>query len=676
MAPASKVWSFIAYDPATKTMLCPPCGWRNVGKNATRGVDHVLKCTASLEANPGMVEVLRPPRSSTNRAGAAAPVTPAVLLHWRTMFATAMFEAGLPIGFFDTAAWRSVFLLVSGGTFDGPGSRGYISSVLLPVVARSSDDAVRRHLAAAQARAASIDGATFNHKGVINVVIYTPRPLLIGTARLGTEPSSAVNLRAALTGVLAGPMMAAALPQAQVAGGAVTAMQRFCGRGPQMLVTDSPSNMVRMRTEAVRAGAAVFSLGCAAHAGNLVARDAAKMPPFSSALRHAVSAAVFVTRCARAGALHIQSASNMTFNGRRVRSLKPYSRTRWVGQAVTVSAAQENMAALRLTLFSNGCAEHPFDVPASVTAAVEAASAAAIDQSVPFLRVLAAVVALLEGDGAPLSSYAGLFSTLRSSLDTHFLELPAATRQALQDSISKRFGAFSDPMAALAFYLDGFWTPARGRVAGLRWGEDGRTLPALRDAAVETLAGGDAGLLGALRSELSEVLAFLGQPEQEEACRVVHPLTWWRLSGECFPLWHPIAIRLFCLPPSAAGGERAFKALGHVFSPRRNRTASEHVDTLTRIMFNAASLRRRNPVTSFSRSSTEKKLLLFWEEHDAGAMAPGAAGGGGGGGGGAVDDEGGEADGDEEGGEYEEDDAPGSDLEPDEVDAFVNELLA
>lgn len=57
-------------------------------------------------------------------------------------------------------------------------------------------------------------------------------------------------------------------------------------------------------------------------------------------------------------------------------------------------------------------------------------------------------------------------------------------------------------------------------------GEYERTLPALGYAAVETLAGGDAGLLGALRSELSEVLAFLEQPEQEEACRVVHFLIW------------------------------------------------------------------------------------------------------------------------------------------------------
>jgi len=70
-----------------------------------------------------------------------------------------------------------------------------------------------------------------------------------------------------------------------------------------------------------------------------------------------------------------------------------------------------------------------------------------------------------------------------------------------------------------------------------------------------------------------------------------------------------------------------------------------------------------------------RTLLCFCEELDAEAKAHGAAGGGGGGGGGAVDDEGGRADSEEEGGEYEEDDAPGSDLEPDQVDAFVNELL-
>jgi len=93
-------------------------------------------------------------------------------------------------------------------------------------------------------------------------------------------------------------------------------------------------------------------------------------------------------------------------------------------------------------------------------------------------------------------------------------------------------------------------------------------------------------------------------------------------------------------------------------------------------MFNAASLPRRNPATSFSRSSTEKGLLRFCEELDSEAMAHGAAGGGGGGRGGAVADEGGEADSEEEGREDKEDDAPGSDLEPDQVDAFVNELLA
>ena len=88
--------------------------------------------------------------------------------------------------------------------------------------------------------------------------------------------------------------------------------------------------------------------------------------------------------------------------------------------------------------------------------------------------------ATLESDEAPLSSYAGLFATLRATLDTFFLELPLAARVGLQSSLSARFAAFSDPMVALAFYLDGIWGPTRGRVAGLLWtaraGEKGQSL--------------------------------------------------------------------------------------------------------------------------------------------------------------------------------------------------------
>jgi len=129
--------------------------------------------------------------------------------------------------------------------------------------------------------------------------------------------------------------------------------------------------------------------------------------------------------------------------------------------------AEENLPAMRHTLLSKANSDNPFPVPDSVTAALEPTSRHSFPQSMPSLKVLAAAVALIKADAAPLSSYAGLFATLRSALDTFFLELPLAARVGLHSSLSARFAAFSDPKVALGFYLDGFWGPARGRVAGL-----------------------------------------------------------------------------------------------------------------------------------------------------------------------------------------------------------------
>ncbi|KAK1868717.1 hypothetical protein I4F81_011200 [Pyropia yezoensis] len=294
--------------------------------------------------------------------------------------------------------------------------------------------------------------------------------------------------------------------------------------------------MVRMRSTSVSDGTFVFGYGCAAHAGNLVAQDVAKLPPFSLALRNSLCATVFFLRCGRPRTLHADTVARSVEPGRRaVRGLQAYSRTRWVGEARTISAMEENIPALRHTLFANTLSANPFDVPDSVTEALEAPSRAAIGQSTSFLKTLAAVVALLEADAAPLSSYAGLFATLRSSLDTHFIELPPTTRAGLQRSLSARFASFSDPLVALAYYLDGFWSPARGRLAGLVWtvreGAAGRTLPEMRDAAILSLADGDAARAAQLQAELSEFLAFAAQPSRADSWRRLHPRSWWRLYG-------------------------------------------------------------------------------------------------------------------------------------------------
>jgi len=82
---------------------------------------------------------------------------------------------------------------------------------------------------------------------------------------------------------------------------------------------------------------------------------------------------------------------------------------------------EENLPALRHTVVANTLSTTLLEVSSSVKEALEAPSRASIGQSTPFLKPLASVLSLLEADAAPLSSFAGLFSTLRSSLDTYFV---------------------------------------------------------------------------------------------------------------------------------------------------------------------------------------------------------------------------------------------------------------
>ncbi|KAK1860614.1 hypothetical protein I4F81_003202 [Pyropia yezoensis] len=62
-------------------------------------------------------------------------------------------------------------------------------------------------------------------------------------------------------------------------------------------VVERISPMVRMRSAGVNNGTFVFGSGCAAHAGNLVAEDAAKIQPFSLALRSSLAMTGFFSRC-------------------------------------------------------------------------------------------------------------------------------------------------------------------------------------------------------------------------------------------------------------------------------------------------------------------------------------------------------------------------------------------
>jgi len=135
------------------------------------------------------------------------------------------------------------------------------------------------------------------------------------------------------------------------------------------------------------------------------------------------------------------------------------------------------------TLLENTHSFSLFDVPTPVTDAMRSPGVqSAIDGCVPFLLFFARLVAQMEGDATPLSSYVAIFACLRASLANNFTGLSVAARQAMQYSLESRYTSFSDPLVALAFWVDPFWAPVRARLSCLLWGA--KSLATIRDSAV------------------------------------------------------------------------------------------------------------------------------------------------------------------------------------------------
>ena len=183
----------------------------------------------------------------------------------------------------------------------------------------------------------------------------------------------------------------------------------------------------------------------------------------------------------------------------------------------------------------------------------------------------------LETDAAPLSSYDGIFACLRAALANNFTSLTVLERQTLQGVLERGFAAFADPMVVFEFFLDPLWGPVCARLSVLLWG--GQSLTQMRDVAVARRCGSDTGARIALMSELAAFAALEASQAVLPPEQGVHPALWWRLWAATIRLLQPVAVHLLAMPPSAAGGERMFKALKSLLTTRSNRLANCGVDS-------------------------------------------------------------------------------------------------
>jgi len=164
-------------------------------------------------------------------------------------------------------------------------------------VAAKSEERTVAHLKSAASAAVSMDGATVNRQGVYNFVFNTPRALIYATRRLGAETPTGADLLSALKASPNQPIITAARMGSSAgvgAAGQAPRWRRLCEERIPAVLSDSPSAMVRMRRDGMADETFIFGYGCAAHAGNLVAQDAARLNPFDTGLRHALSATIFL----------------------------------------------------------------------------------------------------------------------------------------------------------------------------------------------------------------------------------------------------------------------------------------------------------------------------------------------------------------------------------------------
>ena len=146
--------------------------------------------------------------------------------------------------------------------------------------------------------------------------MYTAVSLLVATFRLGSEPATAGNIFGHLQESLNGPLTAnVATDSAEDLARGATPMSLFKSRRLLALMTNSPSNMMALRTQAVARGTFLFAFGCAAHAAIFVAQDTARVPQIALALRAALLVTIVFTRSTRVRALLKAALAGLEVSG-------------------------------------------------------------------------------------------------------------------------------------------------------------------------------------------------------------------------------------------------------------------------------------------------------------------------------------------------------------------------
>ncbi len=491
-------------------------------------------------------------------------------------FARAMYATGSPLMLTANVYWKR-FLNVLRPAYTPP-TRHALSTHLLDREFNRVQAKVKQTIDKADCISIISDGWSNVH-GIINYIVTTPQSIFYKSTdtkdNRHTGPYIADQLKAVINDL--GP-------------------EKVCA-----LVTDNAANMKVAWAHVKETYPHITTIGCAAHALNLLLKDIMALDTMNTLYETAKQVVKYVKGKQVASAIYLSKQKEKN----KSTTLKLPSITRWGGVVFMYDSLLKGKESLQ-------------EMAMSQTAPIESAIKRILLDDVFWERVtsclrilkpIAAAIAKIEADTAILSDVKYLFAELKEEIQT---VLPAslllqAEETAVVISLEKHQEFCMKPIHAAAYMLDPKYEKSILSV------EDICSAYAVITAMSHRLGLDEGRVLGSLAKYRTKQ----GLWEWDgiwQSCQHISASTWWKgLCGS--EALAPVASIILQIPPTSATSERNWSLFGNIHTKVGNRLTNASVEKLVAIR---ANLRLFEPDTepSSTRLDSDNKDESDVEEAD------------------------------------------------------------
>ncbi len=491
-------------------------------------------------------------------------------------FARAMYATGSPLTLTTNVYWKR-FLYVLRPAYTPP-TKHALSTHLLDREFNRVQAKVKQTIDKADCISIISDGWS-NVQGIINYIATTPQPVFYKSTdtkdNRHTGPYIAEELKAVINDL--GP-------------------EKVCA-----LVTDNAANMKVAWAHVKETYPHITTIGCAAHALNLLLKDVMALNTMNTLYQTAKQVVKYVKGKQVASAIYLSKQIEKT----KSTTLKLPSITRWGGVVFMYESLLDGKEFLQ-------------EMAISQTAAVESVTKRIlldvmfwerVTSSLRIIKPIAAAIAKIEDGTAILSDVKYLFAELKEEIQT---VLPASLllqdeETAVVKSLEKHQEFCMKPIHAAAYMLDPKYEKSILSV------EEICSAYAVITAMSHRLGLDEGKVLGSL----AKYRTRQGLWEWDgiwQSCQHISASTWWKgLCGS--EALAPVAYIILQIPPTSAASERNWSLFGNIHTTVGNRLMNASVEKLVAIR---ANLRLFEPDTepSSTRLDSDTEIKSDVDEAD------------------------------------------------------------